>query len=91
MQYTWVWGIFALVVVFCGCVSLFARTRKSDGLDGSSLPENAALFGKTTLLMALVAVAGFYVLCLAGFRPLAYFGLLTGSTLLVALVSLRQP
>ena len=59
LQYAWVWGFFALAVVFCGCASLFARTRKPDG-PGGSLPENAPLFGRTTLLMALVAVAGFF-------------------------------
>ncbi len=31
-QYIWVWGFFALAVVVCGCASLFARTRKPDGL-----------------------------------------------------------
>ncbi len=43
--------------------------------------------GQAMAYSSVVAVAGFYVLCLAGFRPLVYFGLLTGSTLLVALVS----
>ena len=37
------------------------------------------------VLTSLVAAAGFGVLCLASFRPLAYFGLLTGATLLAAL------
>jgi hypothetical protein len=60
LQYTWVWVLLALVVIVCGCASLFARARKADGLGGSSLPENAPLFGKTTLLMALVAVSGFF-------------------------------
>jgi ABC-type multidrug transport system fused ATPase/permease subunit len=60
LQYTWVWGFFSLAVVVCGCASLFARARKADGLDGSSPAENAPLFGKTTLLMALAAVSGFF-------------------------------
>ena len=60
LQYTWVWGLFALTVVICGCASLFARTRKPDGPGSSSPPENPPLFGKTTLLTALVAVSGFF-------------------------------
>jgi hypothetical protein len=60
LQYTWVWGFFALAVIVCGFVSLFARTRKFGGFAGDSLPENAPLFDRTTLLMALVAVAGFF-------------------------------
>jgi hypothetical protein len=60
LQYTWVWGFFALAVVVCGCASLFARTRKPDWPGDSSPPGNAPMFGRTTLLMALVAVAGFF-------------------------------
>jgi hypothetical protein len=59
LQYTWVWGFFVLAVVGCGFVSLFAR-RRSGGFVGSNPQDDAPLFGKTTLLMALVAVAGFF-------------------------------
>ena len=81
LQYTWVWEFFALAVVVCGFVSLFARTRKADGLfvdglpkcaplfgrtrradglSGEKLPECVPLFGRMTLLVAAVAVAGFF-------------------------------
>ena len=59
-QYTRVWEFFALVVVVCGFASLFARTRRAGGLSGDGLPECAPLFGRTTLLVAAVAVAGFF-------------------------------
>jgi hypothetical protein len=59
-QYTCVWELFALLVVAYGLVSLFARTRKPVGFVSNSSPEDAPLSGKTTLLMALVAVAGFF-------------------------------
>jgi len=59
LQYSWVWGFFALTVVACGFVSLFAR-RQSAGFAGNGSPGDAPLFGRMTLLMALVAVAGFF-------------------------------
>jgi len=59
LQYTWVWGFLGLLVIVCGFVSLFAREQPG-GFVGSRLPEDAPLFGRTTLLMALVAVAGFF-------------------------------
>jgi hypothetical protein len=60
LQDTWVWEFFALVVVTCAFVSLFAWTRTPDGFADTSPPKDAPLFGRTTLLMALVAVAGFF-------------------------------
>jgi hypothetical protein len=60
LQYTWVWEFFVAAVVACGFVSLLTRTRTSGGLAGNGLTEDAPLFGKTTLLMALAAVAGFF-------------------------------
>ena len=59
-QYARVWEFFALVVVACGFVSLFARTRLPDGIAGNQPPKDAPLFGRTTLLMAVVAVTGFF-------------------------------
>jgi len=76
LQYTWVWGFFALAVVACGCASLFARTRKPVGSGGGNPPENAPLFGRTTLLMALVAVAGFFWFAAAPATRWCFFPLL---------------
>ncbi len=76
LQYTWVWGFFALAVVVCGCALLFARTRKTDGLGGGSQSESAPLFGRTTLLMALVAVAGFFWFAAAPATHWIYFPLM---------------
>ncbi len=59
-QYTRVWEFFALLVVAYGFALLFARTRKPGGFAGNSTAEEAPLFGRTTLMMALVAVAGFF-------------------------------
>ena len=59
-QYARVWEFFALVVVACGFVSLFARTQTPGGFAINSLAEDAPLLGRTALLMALVAVAGFF-------------------------------
>ncbi len=54
LQYTWVWGVFALAVVVCGFVSLIARSKTNS-------PDEPALFGKmTTLLLAATAVAGYF-------------------------------
>lgn len=41
--------------------------------------------GKPILFTSLVAAAGFAILTLAGFQPIAYFGLLTAITMLTAL------
>jgi hypothetical protein len=60
LQYTWVWGFLALLVVVCGFMSLFGRTRVPGRVAGNKPPEDAPLFGRTTLLLALVAVAGFF-------------------------------
>lgn len=60
LQYTWVWEFFVAAVVACGFVSLLIRARTPAGLASSGLPEDEPLFGKTTLLMALAAVAGFF-------------------------------
>jgi hypothetical protein len=76
LQYTWVWGIFALAIVVCGCASLFAGLRKPDGPGGSNPAGNAPLFGKTTLLMALVAVAGFFWFAAAPATHWIYFPLM---------------
>lgn len=59
-QYTWVWGGFALAVVSCGFVSLIMRARTPDGFADNSSVDETSLFGRTTLLMALAAVAGFF-------------------------------
>jgi hypothetical protein len=59
-QYIWVWAFFALAVAACGLVPLFVRARKAGRIAGDDPPEDAPLFGRTTLLMALVAVAGFF-------------------------------
>jgi hypothetical protein len=59
LQYTWVWEFLALAVVVCGFVSLFARKRHG-GFAGNGSPEDAPMFGKTTSLMALFAVTGFF-------------------------------
>jgi predicted RND superfamily exporter protein len=58
---------------------------------GLAVPEAAyaslAQAGQAMAYSTVVAMVGFWVLCLAQFRPLTWFGLLTGSTLAVALVS----
>ena len=59
-QYTCVWELFALLVVAYGFVSLLARTGKPGGFAGVGSLEATPLFGRRTLLMALVAVAGFF-------------------------------
>ena len=59
-QYTRVWEFFTLLVVAYGFVLLFARTRKPGGFAGNSAAEEAPLFSRTTLIIALVAVAGFF-------------------------------
>jgi hypothetical protein len=68
-------------------LACYRRWRRRD----LSVPEAAhaslAQAGQAMAYSTVVAAAGFYVLCLAEFRPLVWFGLLTGSTLLVALVS----
>ena len=60
LQYTWIWEFLALLVVVCGFVSLFAGTRPPGGFAGNRSPEDAPLFGRTTLLTALVTVTGFF-------------------------------
>ena len=58
-QYTRIWEFFALLVVAYGFVLLVAGERR-DGIAGNGMAQEAPLFGRTTLLMALVAVAGFF-------------------------------
>jgi hypothetical protein len=64
-QYTRVWEFFALLVAVYGCASLFARTRNSAEFAGGNPPENAPLFVGTTLVMAVVAVSGFFWFCVS--------------------------
>jgi hypothetical protein len=54
LQYTWVWGMFALALVVCGFVPLVARSKTNS-------PDASALFTHATaLLVAAVTVAGFF-------------------------------
>jgi len=42
--------------------------------------------GKAIMCTSLVTLCGFFVLCFSDFRPMIYFGLLTGITMVAALV-----
>jgi hypothetical protein len=64
-QYTRVWELFAILAAVYGCVSLFARRRNSAEFAGGGPAENAPLFGGTTLVMAVVAVSGFFWFCVS--------------------------
>ena len=68
-------------------LACYRRWRRRDQSVSEAAYSSLGQAGQAMAYSSLVAVAGFYVLCLADFRPLVYFGLLTGSTLLVALVS----
>jgi hypothetical protein len=90
LQYTWVWGFFALVVVACGFVSLFAQKRP-DGFVGGGLTEDAPLFGITTLLMALVAVAGFFWFAAAPATRWCFFPLMAAAVVACDFWKQRRP
>lgn len=75
-QFIWVWGFFALVVVVCGFVSLFVRKQATDGCAGTASSADTPLFGKTTLVMALAAVVGFFWFAAKPATRWCYFPLL---------------
>ena len=71
LQYTWLWGLFALVVVVFGIVSFFARSKTNS-------QDESALFGNaTSLLIAAVTVAGFFWFAASPATRWCFFPLMT--------------
>lgn len=52
-----------------------------------AIEATLAKIGRAVVFTSLVAAAGFTILCLADFRPIVYFGLLTGVTMLTAMAA----
>jgi uncharacterized protein len=68
-------------------LACYRRWRRRSLSPPEAAYASLAQAGQAMAYSSIIAAAGFFVLVLAQFRPLAHFGLLTGSTLLVALVS----
>ncbi len=67
---------------------VYFRALRRTGLDAEeAVHRTLAGIGQAMTWTSLVAALGFFVLCLADFLPLYYFGLFTGWALIVALLS----
>ena len=67
-------------------LSCYRRARPAQGARVAAAGAALQQAGQPIITAATVAVAGFAILYVSQFRPLAHFGLLTGATLVTAVV-----
>lgn len=62
------------------------RRQKAEGLPAiEAVATTFSKVGRAIVFTSIVSAAGFSILCLAQFKPIAYFGILTAVTMLMAM------
>jgi predicted RND superfamily exporter protein len=64
----------------------FKREQSASVEYGQPICSTLSSSGKAIIFTSLVTFCGFFVLCFSDFRPMIYFGLLTGITIVAALI-----
>jgi predicted RND superfamily exporter protein len=66
-------------------LSHYRREKQAGAATVDAVTITFGKIGRAIVFTSVVTAAGFSILCLAQFRPIAYFGILTGITMLTAL------